>query len=843
MNYHYDYIDIKNSTRDNRNLIMPHQQAAVDAMTDYFKLDKDIENRSGIVVMPTGSGKTFTAVNWLLTQGVANGYRVLWLVHRQELVEQTYNEFVKQSPILRNAGINKLRILPVSGRHAHMSTAYKSDIYVCSIASVANKYGYRFIDRMLGAQGKRKLIVVIDEAHHGVASNYQKVLNRITNLNPNRVLLGLTATPKRMTEYDQKKLQTLFRINYNIEHNVGTKGYVYEITLKDLIASRFLAVPKYVPIDTQLIGEVEFDCTAEDEAFFAQYYELSEKLKNNIAKSSARNSIILKQYLDNREKYGKTLIFAINQGHAETLCEEFTKAGVSCDYVISSRNDSQKVIERFKNNEFDVLINVQIMTEGSDVPNIQTVFLTRETNSESLLLQMIGRALRGPKANGTELAYIVSFHDKWEIFASWLDPKELDIFDDDGNDEVLDEMEELPEVETNMENLEALAKPINVEQITELVTEDIISVREVYLKLYHLMKANLLSEEKQTASVVGWYSVINDDGEDVKLLVFDTQLSSYDSISKNIKFLVNRATPELLLDIYFDNCESKPDEIELQFLVDYIDEFCEMPPYFEITKLKLLDPSEIYITMNKLFSEDEDKENWLKRLYDSNSVLQQIYHYFFAFKKTVLDAGNENVDANIVTAQAEREKYNYVENYYDLNELLNEVVDMFPKLTTDNLIKIAWSNDFIIKWCAKCSNVIIDEKVYFQINVNKIFSSPNIDREIVKYLIFHELLHSNGYWNHDIDFRNREWQYPNSAEYDGILDTLGLEYNMDEIYSHAVSDEVYDLTNATIIDKPEPAFNKNANGVQEGFKYCRNCGNKLPNSAAFCDKCGSNTNY
>ena len=42
---------------------------------------------------------------------------------------------------------------------------------------------------------------------------------------------------------------------------------------------------------------------------------------------------------------------------------------------------------------------------------------------------------------------------------------------------------------------------------------------------------------------------------------------------------------------------------------------------------------------------------------------------------------------------------------------------------------------------------------------------------------------------------------------------------------------------------PKPTYNKNAKGVVEGYKYCRNCGNKLPESAMFCDKCGSNVVY
>ena len=855
-------IIIEESKSDSRDLIMPHQKNAVEAMSKYFDLDKDIKDRNGLVVMPTGSGKTYTAVNWLLSEGVAKGYRVVWLVHRQELVEQTYIEFRKQTPLLKGTGIMKIRIFAVSGVHMSMSMASRAEVYVCSIASVANKYGYRFIKRMVGEQGKRKLIIVVDEAHHAVASNYQKVIGRMTELNPNRVLLGLTATPTRMQESQKSRLLRMFNADKNIKNNVGVrgKGYVYEVMLKQLLASGFLSNPKYIPVSTEIVGEIEYDCTPEDEEYFAQFGDLSEKIKNRIGKSSLRNKKIVDQYLKHKDEYGKTIVFAYDQDHAKTLCDVFKDAGISCDYAISNRSDAQDVIWRFKNNEFKVLINVQILVEGSDVPDIQTVFLARETASDSLLMQMIGRGLRGEKAGGTKDVYIVAFHDTWEKFMGWISPCALDIFDkgiedDSPTDEIID-IEEKIEITPNEEALELLEKlalgqdPFNNQDETAEANDQFILQRELYLKLYNVVKANLVSEEKCRICPCGWYSVINDDGEDEKLLVFDAQLNAYADIERNIANITTDVSVYTLLELFFGSCDVKPELEELELLLDYILDNKEMPLYFELSGREAFELKEIGAAYQRIVERKEDGDLWLKELYESAPILQQIYHYFFAFKKSVMDAIKEQEDAQIVTAD-ERKTYQIVDDYYNLPELLEEIKKQYPKLRTDGLVKLAWSNKVVRAWFALCERINDDGKMLYQIHVNKLLSSPKIDKELIKYLIFHEWLHQNGYWAHDMDFRLREWSYPESEKWDGILDSLSLEYNLDIQYKDSVRFEIHPFETANVenelanddIKEENLFFDPGAKGVCEGVKYCRNCGNKLPAAAKFCDKCGNKTDY
>jgi hypothetical protein len=95
--------------------------------------------------------------------------------------------------------------------------------------------------------------------------------------------------------------------------------------------------------------------------------------------------------------------------------------------VTISAEENQRKVEDFRNGKLDVLVNVTILTEGVDLPNVQTIFLTRPTVSTILMTQMIGRALRGVRAGGTPHAYIVSFIDDWKDKINWVNPEKITI--------------------------------------------------------------------------------------------------------------------------------------------------------------------------------------------------------------------------------------------------------------------------------------------------------------------------------------------------------------------------------------------------------------------------------
>lgn len=461
--------------------------------------------------------------------------------------------------------------MPISGspEHCKMSQTSRQDINICSIYSVASKNGMRFIRRMLGKPGERKLIVVIDEAHHATMPSYQKVLDRIDKINPNRVLLGLTATPIRMSEQETVKLNKLFKAKEYVdrEREEIKYKYIYEIALGQLIKTGFLSKPYYKYIQTEIKGDVEFDLSNEEIGFFNRFGELTEDLKRRLANSQSRNEIILQEYLNNKEKYGKTLIFAINQLHAKKLNELFTEAGIRTDYAISNRKDSQNVIRDFKGNEFDVLINVQMLTEGTDVPNIQTVFLTRETNSDSLLMQMVGRGLRGLEAGGTENAYIISFHDKWEKIRFWMKPE----FVTEGINYDESVAEEKEPIELDNEDREG--------EDIEII--DDINTLELLEKLYDVMKVNIISDVNTDIIPDGWYTVFDEDNEiDVNITVYDDQVLGYQLLEDSTELIIDgKLNSNNIITNLFKDSQVKPDIRDIELITQYIKEEYKMPEY------------------------------------------------------------------------------------------------------------------------------------------------------------------------------------------------------------------------------------------------------------------------
>ena len=847
----WDYTILTTKSKaDGRKLMMPHQQEAVDALNKYFDLSgRTRQEQSGLLIMPTGSGKTFTTITWLMESAIPAGYRVIWFAHRQELVDQATREFCNVAPILAEHGIKKVKILPISGQHAGMSQSCGYDINVCSIRSAATKNGRRFIRRMLGTPGARKVVVIIDEAHHAPMKSYQDVLDTIRGINPSMILLGLTATPKRLEG------NHLLMEMFNVEQNRKKRGngFIYEVSLQHLIQYEYLATPHYIPVNTEIQGDTAYHLTEKSVELFHRFGELPEDIFNEIANSAARNKCIVDHYVKNKEKYGKTLVFAIKKEHARKLYEEFSAANISCNYVVSGMPNSHEIIEDFRQNKFDVLINVQMMTEGSDVPDIQTAFMTRETNSDSLFMQMVGRALRGSYAGGTKDAYIVDFHDKWEMLHFWFKPEGLDIFTTDEHDEISDiaiEEENTQIANADDEGVDNTETFNNEEENDDEIPLE--KLREIYREISKSIESHWEASIDLPRWPVGWYAI----PDKPAVLVLNDQLEAYQDLQKYLDSVLDeKRNSKFIQENYFVEC-THPADIDIDNILSYAKHEQTLPPYYELAEQDAADPHYMAQRVLEKYPDCVDDLNgraiyWLCEQYESSKRIQSLYPQFVSFRRAVENILSSRHRADIIETD-ERKTYHLIPDYYDLEELADEVYVSYPSLKSA-FVTIQWSDRVVKSWFGITHRLSADT---YKIRINRLLSSPDVSRETIKYLLYHELLHANGLWTHSDTFRNTEWEYPNSAQLDGELDSLALRYQLDyeelkKRYKGSSTittvegvgfEEVMGTSQVneqrTVHAVADDYFNPKAAGVVDGYKYCQNCGHRLLESARFCDKCG-----
>ena len=423
-----------NNTKPNE-----HQKKAMEALD---KMNQEA-SYSTLVVLPTGGGKTYTASMWLLKNAIDKRKKILWIAHRQMLLDQAAESFQKFAYTEVVPHISSFCFRIVSGASSHDRT---SDIRPGDNLLIVSKDSIgRNIDRLdQWLKGEKELYLIVDEAHHSTAKTYRKVIDYVKAKVPNLKLIGLTATPFRTAEEEQGLLAKIYTDGISDGRVVhGDVGITYQIGLKELINRQILAKPIFESFYTD---EEYGDSLGVDAWESIQHLDvLPDEVAQQMADSAARNKLIVETYKAKQNDYGQTILFDVNVVHAIQLTSLFKKAGIKADFIVSSvkdaitgvtisREDNERKLEDYRNGKLQVLINVNILTEGVDLPKTKTVFLARPTVSSILMTQMVGRALRGTAAGGTASAYIVSFVDHWNEHIAWVNPESLF----DGNNDFQD---------------------------------------------------------------------------------------------------------------------------------------------------------------------------------------------------------------------------------------------------------------------------------------------------------------------------------------------------------------------------------------------------------------------
>ncbi|KAJ5908240.1 ATP-dependent helicase IRC3 [Penicillium taxi] len=336
-------------------VLRDYQEECIQSVLQYLD---DGHRRLGIS-LATGAGKTviFTQLISRIPPRNAKATKTMIIVHRRELVEQaakhcrrTYPDQIVEIEMGQNVALGH------------------GDIIIASVQTLSRGRIAKFDPSLY------KLILV-DEAHHIVARSYREVLGHfsLNEPSPNApVLVGVSATFAR---FDGLKLGAA------IDHIVYHKDYV------DMIGEKWLANAVF----TTVKSEANLANVKKDKFGDFALGSLSEAVN-----TVNTNHITVRAWLANAHDRKSTLGFCVDVEHAKQLTATFREHGIDARYITATthKNVRSEQLDAFRNQEFPVLLNCGLFTEGTDIPNIDCVLLARPTRSRNLLIQMIGRGLR-----------------------------------------------------------------------------------------------------------------------------------------------------------------------------------------------------------------------------------------------------------------------------------------------------------------------------------------------------------------------------------------------------------------------------------------------------------------
>ena len=327
--------------------LRPYQERAIQDLRNAFRLGA----QAPLLVLPTGGGKTIIFTE--ITRAAAEkGKKVLVLVHRKELINQT-------SQKLDWVGVE----------HGIIAAGYPEKDCPVQVASVST------IVRRLEKIEWRPCLIIIDEAHHAVAGSWRKVTDHWSE----SYRLGVTATPCRL---DGRGLSTAF------------DTLVPGPSVHDLVFANYLSPSKIFapPMAADLSGVRKRAGDYAEE-------QLARAMDRPVITGNA-----VSQY--RKHALGQQAIaFCCNVKHAESVCKAFNTAGIKAGLLLGQTLERDDIVKSFGDATIQVLVTVEVVSEGFDVPAASCAILLRPTKSLSLYLQQVGRVLR--PAPGKEAAIIL----------------------------------------------------------------------------------------------------------------------------------------------------------------------------------------------------------------------------------------------------------------------------------------------------------------------------------------------------------------------------------------------------------------------------------------------------
>ena len=302
-----------------------------------------------LLVLPTGAGKTHT-IGDIAKRTINNGHKVLALMHRRQLVSQMVDRFVECGV---TAGMVMSGIEPDLGNDCQVGTiqTYSRRLKIDQL-----EYNPFFINAS---------VVFIDEAHHALSKTYQKVLE----LYSDKIVIGVTATPC---------------LSSGVGMGQFFDAIIQPVGVAELMKDGYLVKGEYYGPSKPDLSKIK--------TVLGDYQKKALSKKMNTPK-------LVGDVVSNWAKIAgglQTMVFAVDVKHSKALVNEFVRNGIVAEHLDAYSDDDMRLetIERFKNGDTQVICNVGLYTEGTDIPEIQCIDIARPTKSIGLHLQMIGRGAR-----------------------------------------------------------------------------------------------------------------------------------------------------------------------------------------------------------------------------------------------------------------------------------------------------------------------------------------------------------------------------------------------------------------------------------------------------------------
>lgn len=324
------------------NRLRPYQQ---DTLTQVYQSMRSGHRRI-VVQQPPRTGKTVIMAE-IAKRATDKGNHVLTVVHRQELATQTIKTFAKW-------GVN------MSGDLCRVGMVQTLWRRVKKHGSTTNG------NQPLSVRGhthQPPAVIIIDEAHHALARSYKTIVEAY----PDAIVLMFTATPYRLSGAGMAEVADDLIQGLQV-HDLIDKGYLAPVD--------YFAPPD---INTELLRRArgEFTEKSVDEA-------LSKRIYGNAVDQ-------YKLHADGK----KAIAYCHSVASAKRLADEFNATGISALEVdgATPKEARDDAVERFRSGDVTVLTNVELFTEGLDLPNVDCVIQLRPTQSLALYLQFAMRAM------------------------------------------------------------------------------------------------------------------------------------------------------------------------------------------------------------------------------------------------------------------------------------------------------------------------------------------------------------------------------------------------------------------------------------------------------------------